>query len=179
MLHSLLEALRRYEPDFYTHICRAYHVEPDKIMGLFSQVDQLAPAQLLPMLAEMRQNNSYHDIAYLAGRNAAHKWAVANKANLALKKGGIQRFVKLANDTLPQFTGQAGFSIETRGSICLVELPDTLFSREATSINPLCGFYTGLLYELASACTLKQVQVVESSCRAQSGENMCVFEVPL
>ena len=180
ILYSLLAAVRRFEPDFYSHLCRAYHIDADRILGLFAEVDQLGSGQLSPVLRDLREHQSYHDIVYLAGRNALTQWAETQPINLERGKHSSSALANLLKQVLPAFLGSANYITMLRGQIHFIEIHNSVFARGVSDIRPVCGFYSGLLAELGSACTTQTCTVAEVRCRAIDPDaQSCMFQVGL
>jgi predicted hydrocarbon binding protein len=180
LLQNILMALKRFEPDLYAHLSRQYHLDAERMLGLFSEVDLSGPGQLLPLLADLRSHQSYHDIVYLAGRNAMH--AEAQRLGLRLARGGrdTTRFQALLKQLLPSFMGQASYSMLVRGEMHFIELRDSVFAREVWHHNPVCGFYSGLLAELGTSCVEGAATAQEVRCTASDAEaSSCMFRVSL
>jgi hypothetical protein len=180
LLHSVLSAVRRFEPDFYAHLCRAYHLDADRILGLFSEVDQLGAAQLHELLAELRQHQAYFDIMFLAGRNALHSIAEQQRFRPSLLQLSGGRFGALLKHYLPQFLGLSSFVLMVRGDLQFVEIRDTVFSRGVRHERPLCSFYAGFCSELGGLSVKHQALCSEIRCRSVDGESQsCLFQVSL
>jgi hypothetical protein len=115
MLYSLLTAVRRYEYELYSHLSHKYHLDAERIIGLFQEVEELSPAQLRLILAELRQTRSYQDIVFLAGRNAFLHWCEVTGQRYDRPGGGGHRFRGLCDRALPHFLGLAKFSVMLKG----------------------------------------------------------------
>ena len=181
LLHSVLGAVRRFEPDFYAHICRAHHVDADRILGLFSEIEELGPAQMIAILREIREHQAYHDIVFLAGRNALHLLADQQRLRAGLLSfGAAARFSSLLKQVLPPFLGLSSFVHLVRGDLQFVELRDSVFARDAFSVRPLCGFYCGLFTELGALTGSAPAQSSEMRCRAMDAEaQSCLIQMSL
>lgn len=180
MLHNILDAVRRFEPDFYAHLCRTYHLDADRILGLFSEIEQLGPGQLTPVLAELREHHSYHDIVYLAGRNALHMRLQQLGMALDRSHGGPPRFATMLKELLPAFTGSATFSHMVRGEMHFVDMRGSLFARGVQQARPVCGFYAGYMSELGATCVTGARGVTEVRCCAVDPDaTTCLFQVNL
>jgi hypothetical protein len=178
LLHCLLTAVRRYERELYSHLCRSYHVDADRITGLFHEVEELSPAQLRQVLAELREAPSYQDIVFLAGRNAFHQWCEVTRQCFDRPGGGIKRFRSLLDKALPSFLGLGRHSMMVKGSLQFVEVHNSLFARDEQALLPLCGFYAGFMEELAKNCTSGNASALETRCIAcENDDEGCVFEV--
>lgn len=178
LLHCMLTAVRRYEHELYSHLCRTYHVDADSIAGLFHEVEELSPAQLRQVLAELRQASSYQDIVFLAGRNAFHQWCEVSQQCYDRPGGGIKRFRKLLDKALPSFLGLGRHSMMLKGSLQFVDIRNSLFARGEHALLPLCGFYAGFMEELAKNCTTGTASALETRCIAcENDDEGCVFEV--
>lgn len=180
MLQNILLSLKRFEPDLYAHLCRQYHLDAERMLGLFSEVDLSGPGQLLPLLSDLRGHQSYHDIVYLAGRNALH--AEAQRLGLRFARGGrdTSRFQLLVKQVLPAFLGQASFTTLVRGEMHFIELRDSVFARDVWHHNPVCGFYAGVLAELGTNCVEGAATAQEVRCTASDAEaSSCMFRVSL
>ncbi|MCH7472110.1 hypothetical protein IIA79_04065 [bacterium] len=180
MLYSILGAVRRFEHDFYLHLCRAYHLDAERILGLFTEIEHIGPGQLGSILAELREHNSYHDIVYLAGRNTLSSWCDMQGVKLGRAQGGASRFNTLTKQLLTPFLGIAVFSTMVRGEMHFIEVSDSIFARGVEHLHPVCGFYAGFLSEIASGCIAGSTAVNESSCKAADQDvQSCLFQVPL
>jgi hypothetical protein len=180
MLYNILDASRRFEPDFYSHLCRTYHLDADRILGLFSEVEQLGSGQLQPVLAELREHHSYHDIVYLAGRNSLHMWLDQEGIAPSSNHGGAARFTGLVKRLLPAFLGHSNYSLMVRGNVQFVEVRDSVFTRGVKHEHPVCGFYSGYLAELGSRCIPGTCGVTEVRCTAvELDATTCLFQVNL
>jgi hypothetical protein len=179
LLHSLLQAARRYDPCFYDHLCRRFHLDADRILGLFREVEEIGPGQLQGVLEELRARQAYHEMVFLAGRNALLGWAEANRVTLN-HSGGAERFQALLKQLLPDYLGRSSYNQMTRGRVSYVEVRDSVFARDVQHPHPVCGFYAGFLSELGSGCLERHCAVVEVRCRAaEAGATSCMFQVPL
>jgi len=181
LMYSLLAAVRRFEPDFYAHLCRAHHLDADRILGLFSEVEELGPAQLTAVLGELREHQAYHDIVHLAGRNALHGLSEQQRLRASLLAlGSAARFASLVKQALPPFLGISSFVHLVRGDLQFVEVRDSVFARGVHSERPLCGFYAGLLAELGSQCVTGAANSAEIRCCGMDPEaQSCLFQVSL
>jgi predicted hydrocarbon binding protein len=180
LLQNILLALKRFEPDLYAHLCRQYHLDAERMLGLFSEVDLSGPGQLLPLLSDLRGHQSYHDILYLAGRNAVH--AEAQRLGLRFARSGrdTTRFQALIKQLLPPFLGQASYTMLIRGEMHFIELRDSVFARDVLHHNPVCGFYSGLFAELGTNCVEGAATAQEVRCTANDPEaSSCMFRVNL
>jgi len=180
MMHCLLSAVRRFEPDFYAHLCRAYHLDADRILGLFSEVEELGAAQLTAMVGELREHQAYHEIVFLAGRNALHTYAEQQHARPSPLLTGASRFNTLAKQLLPAFLGRSSYVLMSRGNLQFVELHDSVFARGVHAVRPLCGFYCGFLAELGSTCVPGAAISTEVRCVAlEPDATSCLLQISL
>jgi hypothetical protein len=180
LLHSVLSSVRRFEPDFYAHLCRAYHLDADLILGLFSEVDMLGPAQLTALLGELREHQAYYDIMFLAGRNSLHSIVEQQRFRPSLLQLSGGRFAALVKHYLPPFLGVSTFVHMVRGELQFVEIRDTVFSRGVRYERPLCAFYAGFFSELGCQCVKHQALSSEIRCRSVDGESQsCLFQITL
>lgn len=178
LMYHLLSAARRFEPDYYNHLCRRFNLDADRILGLFGKVDEVGIGQLMDVLRALHEHESYNDIVFLAGRNAFHM--AAQEARQTAAGGGAQRFAQLVKSLLPQFLGAANVHLMAKGQIQFVEIQNSVFAREVIAIRPLCGFYTGWLSECASLCNEGRCSVAEVRCKAlDSNAPNCMFQVAL
>ena len=178
LLYHLLAAARRFEPEYYAHLCRRFHVDADRILGLFGKVEQLGGGQLTELLAELRDHQSYSDIAYLAGRNAF--LMACDDGKQSLPGGGAARFGQLLKLLLPPFLGRSTFHLMTKGRVQIIEIHNSVFARDVFAIRPLCGFYTGFLAECAAHCMEAPCPVAEVRCKAMEPDTAsCLFQVAL
>jgi predicted hydrocarbon binding protein len=178
IMYQLLTATRRFEPDFYSFLCRKHHLDADRMLGLFGSVDELAAAQLADILPDLRQHSSYADIALLAGRNAA--LSMLEEAKVLRIGGGGMRFVQLVKEMSAPLLGRSTVQVLSRGAVQFVEIYGSVFAREAASLKPVCGFYTGFLHELGRMCSKDRVSVMEVRCQAAEPEAAsCLFQVAL
>jgi predicted hydrocarbon binding protein len=179
-MQCILTALRRFEPDLYSHLCRVYHLDADRMLGLFSEVDLTGPGQLMPLLKDLRGHQSYHDIVYLAGRNAVVMEAQRLGLKLAKRGRDDSRFHALLKQLLPSFLGRATYTLLSRGDMQFIEMRDSPFAREVLHHNPVCGFYSGLFAELGGSCTDNAATSAEVRCIANDPEApSCLFRVNL
>jgi hypothetical protein len=178
VMHSLLESTRRFEPGLYDSLCRRFNLDADRILGLFSEVETVGSGQLAAVLQALRPHSAYHQIVFLAGRNALLGWAEGN--GIALNhRGGEERFEKLARSFLPNFVGRGSFNLMARGRLVYIEVRDSIFAREVSdSMHPLCGFYSGFLSELGSGVVKHNCPVSEVRCSAMEPGYSCMFSVP-
>lgn len=180
MLYHILAALRRFEPDFYAHLCRRYNLDADRMTGLFAAVEELGGGQLLPILRDLRAHDAYHEILYLAGRNTLLTWVEDQRLRPPLFASLPKRFTTMLKQLLPDFLGHAGYIMMVRGSIHFLEIRDSVFAREAGFNNALCGFYCGLISELATHCGAEHAMVTEARCCASDNEaTTCLFQISL
>ena len=180
MLHNILVAVRRFEPDFYAYLCRTYHLDADRILGLFSSIEEIGAGQLLPILRDLRAHQAYHDITYLAGRNSLMMAVEHYKIKL---KGGSKpeaRFVSLSKVLLQLFLGNAGLTLMLHGKLHFVEIANSIFARGIQHSHSTCGFYSGLLAELGAGITGETCTAIEVRCIASDPEaTTCSFQVAL
>jgi len=94
LLYTILSAVRRFEPDFYAHLCRSYHLDADRILGLFSEVEEIGTGQLQGILRDLRAHQAYHDMVYLAGRNAFLFWTEQRRLRKPLIGNQSARFTR-------------------------------------------------------------------------------------
>lgn len=178
LLHSTLVSMRRFEPDFYAHISRSFHLDADTVMGLFSQVDEIGPGPLMEMLAELRQHHAYNEIMRLAGRNAVVEFADLQGIRLGARKGGEAHFRQLLKQLLPPLLGKSFLNTMSRKDLIYVEITDSIFARGVLHPNPVCSFYAGALLEVGQSCTRDACLSAEVRCHAQAPElASCLFEV--
>lgn len=179
MLHSILSAVRRFEPDFYNHICRVYHLDVDRILGLFTEVELLGPGQIIPVLENLREHQANHDILMLSGRNAFLEHAKQNK--LAQSNGAADvQFEKLLKEELPRFLGNGTYATMVRGKQHFVEIWNSVFARGLEDERTLCSFYAGFMCELGKFCSTDACSVSEVRCCAvDRNANSCLFQVNL
>lgn len=178
MMYHLLSATRRFEPAFYGHICREFNLDADRILGLFGKVDEVGAGQLLGVLGLLREHSSYHDITYLAGRNAFLQ--CAQEQGEANTGGGPSRFTLMVKALLPPYLGLARLNQMARGKVQFVELQNSVFARGQHSLRPLCGFYAGWLAECAALCNDGRCSVAEASCVATDANlPNCSFQVAM
>jgi hypothetical protein len=178
MLYSLLTALRRYEYELYSHLSHKYHLDAERIIGLFQEVEELSPAQLRLILAELRQARSYQDIVFLAGRNAFLHWCEVTGQRYDRPGGGGHRFRALCDRAMPHFLGLAKFSVMLKGRLHFIDIRNSLFARSEHALLPQCGFYAGFMEEMANNCTAAGATAVETRCVAcENDDEGCVFEV--
>jgi hypothetical protein len=178
VLYSLLDALRRFEPDFYSHICRSYKLDADRIIGLFTEVEEVGSALLLNVLMDMRKHQAYHNIVHLAGRNAFLQWAELKRIRRPLFGNQSARFNSLLKQHFPEFLGKATSSLMVRGDILFLDITHSIFARGVKYGRPTCGFYGGLLTEMSLFCGATKPQITESRCAAmESSLNTCLFQV--
>jgi hypothetical protein len=178
LLYHLLAAARRFEPDYYGHLCRRFHVDADRILGLFGKVEELGGGQLAALLVELHEHQSYPDIVFLAGRNAF--LMAAQDARAALPGGGEQRFAQLLKQLLPPFLGRSTYHLMSKGRIQFIEVHNSVFARDAFAIRPLCGFYSGFFSECAALCMEAPCAVAEVRCKAMERDAAsCLFQVAL
>lgn len=178
MLHALLTAVRRYERELYSLLSRKYHIDADRIMGLFEEIDELSPAQMKQILAELRETRSYQEIVFLAGRNAFHEWCEVSGQCYDRPGGGGNRFRSLVDKALPSFLGLGKYSVTIKGRLHFIDIHNSLFARGEHALLPLCGFYSGFMEEMARNCTQGNATAVEARCIAcENDDEGCVFEV--
>jgi len=178
LLYTILSAVRRFEPDFYAHLCRSYHLDADRILGLFSEVEEIGAGQIQPILRDLRAHQAYHDMVYLAGRNAFLFWAEQHRTRKPLMGSQSARFTSLVKQLLPEFLGGANFTIMLRGSVHFIEIRNSLFARDEQFDRPLCGFYAGFLAEAAKLCGAPAAISSEVRCCANdSTAPTCLFQV--
>lgn len=176
LLHSLLVATRRYEPALYDHICRQQHLDAERILGLFTEVEALGPGQLAELLAQLRQQAAYRDIVFLAGRNAFAHWAEHARLGGRFRIGRLD-LTQTLRRSLPPFLGSSSFNHLQRGPLHFIELRDSVFARGAASHDPLCGFYSGFLRELGQFCGPPLWEAGETRCRAaDSDATSCLLQ---
>jgi hypothetical protein len=178
LLHSLLTSARRFDLELYAHLCRAYNVDADRILGLFSEVEVIGTGPLEGVLASLRPHSAYHDIVFLAGRNALLGQAEAHGTTLT-RAGGEARFQALLKQLLPPMLGRGNHTVMARGRVLFVEVRDSVFARGVQHDNPVCGFYSGFLTELAAGCQSRAAAAHEVRCRAENGAHSCMFQVPM
>lgn len=177
LMHSLLTSTRRFEPGLYDSLCRRFNLDADRILGLFKEVEEVGGGQLIDVLEALRKHTAYHEIVYLAGRNALLGWSEANRFALN-HRGGAERFEKLARLFLPDFLGRASFNVMGRGRMIYIEVRDSVFARGVQHDHAVCGFYAGFLSELGSGCTPHNCHVSEVRCSAMEHPASCMFAVP-
>lgn len=178
LLHSILVSMRRFEPDFYSHVSRSFHLDADRVMGLFAQIEEIGPGPLQEMLAEARQHHAYTEIMRLAGRNAVVEYAEMQGIRLGPRRGGETHFRQLLKQILPPLLGHSFHNTMSRKDLIYVEITNSIFARQVQHPNPLCGFYAGALLELGQACTQTTCLSSEVRCHAQAPElASCLFEI--
>jgi len=180
MMHNILSATRRFEPDFYAHLCRAYHLDADRILGLFTEIEAIGPGQLSMVLKDLRQHQAYHDIMYLSGRNSLHMWLEHKNLQLDPKASGRNRYASLLKELLVDFLGSATAVQMVRGSLLYLELNNSVFARNVHHDKPVCGFYSGFAAELGAnlvpgACTATEVRC----CAVEPDAPTCLFQISL
>ena len=176
LLHSLLVATRRFEPALYDHICREQHLDAERIMGLFSEVDSLGSGQLAEILAQLRLQSAYSDIVFLAGRNAFALWAQHSRLGGKFRLGRMDVGQTLRRN-LPPFLGRSSFNHLQRGEVHFAELRDSVFARGASHHLGVCGFYAGFLMELGQFCGPAQWEAAETRCRASDPDaSACLIQ---
>lgn len=178
MLHSILTAVRRFEPDFYNHICRVYHLDADRILGLFSEIELLGPGQLIPILKDLREHQSYHTILLLSGRNTFLEHAQLNKLSPGKANGGGTQLLHLIKEEFPRFLGHGSYAPMVLGKQHFIELWSSIFARDIKDERTLCSFYSGFLTELSRLCSSGTATVSEvRCCAADHSANSCLFEI--
>jgi len=178
LLYTILSAVRRFEPDFYSHLCRSYHLDADRILGLFSEVEEIGSGQIQGILRDLRAHQAYHDMVYLAGRNAFMFWAEQHRIRKPLVGGQSARFTALVKQLMPEFLGSAIYTMMLRGSVHFIEIRDSLFARDDQFDRPLCGFYSGCLAEAAKYCGAANPVSTEVRCCAnEPTAPTCLFQV--
>lgn len=178
LMYHLLNAARRFEPDFYGHLCRRFNLDADRILGLFGKVDEIGPGQLHAVLGELHEHESYGDIVFLAGRNAFHMQT--QEARQEAEGGGATRFAQLVKQLLPAMLGSANVHLMAKGQIQFVEIQHSVFSRDVQALRPMCGFYVGWLSECAALCSEGRCSVAEVRCKAlDANAPNCMFQVAL
>lgn len=165
LLHSLLVSVRRYDPALYTHLSREYHLDAERIIGLFSELDALGGGQLAELLAELRLQPAYDEMVYLAGRNAFVEVAELQRLNSRFRFGR-RDLGQTLRQQLPAFLGRGSFNHLQRGEVHFLELRDSIFARSASHHDGLCGFYSGFLVELGALCGPGQWEAGEQRCVA-------------
>lgn len=180
MLQNILTALRRFEPDLYSHLCRRYHLDAERMLGLFSEIETTGLGQLPSLLSDLRGHTAYHEIVFLAGRNALHAEAERQQFRFAKKGGDLAQFQSALKQLLPPFLGLASYTLLVRGELYFVEMRESIFARQVWHHNPVCGFYSGLLAELGTNCVTGAATAVEIRCVANDSEApSCMFRVGL
>lgn len=178
LLYTILSAVRRFEPDFYAHLCRSYHLDADRILGLFSEVEEIGGGQIRPMLRDLRAHQAYHDMVYLAGRNAFLMWGEQRKQRRQLFGNQSSRFTALLKQLLPEFLGNASYTAMLRGSVHFIEIRDSVFARDGQYDRSLCGFYAGCLAEAGRFCGMEAALSSEVRCCAnEPSAPTCLFQV--
>jgi len=178
VLYNILDAVRRFEPDFYAHLCRSYHLDADRILGLFSEVETMGGGQLASIVRDLRAHQAYHDIVYLAGRNTWLSWQQQQHLRAPIFTKGQNKLTTLIKQQLPEFLGNASFILMLRGSVQFLEIRDSVFTREVKHDRPLCGFYSGFLAELATFCGLEHATATEVRCCSQDPDAAtCLFQI--
>lgn len=179
LLHSLLTATRRFEPSFYESLCRQHSLDADRILGLFTAVEEIGPGPLQGVLSGLRNHSAYHDIVHLAGRNSLLGWSESHRVKLD-RSGGAVRFNALLRQWLPDFAGRSGINYMQRGSVLFVELRDSVFARGVEHEHTVCGFYSGFMGELWAGCQPRNPVASEVRCRAiEPSAPSCMFQVQL
>ncbi|GEM_PF-6103847 len=180
LLYSILEATRRFEPDFYAHLCRTYHVDAERILGLFSEVEVIGSGQLAQLLRDLRAHTAYDDIVYLAGRNSLLIWLELHDIRRPTLSSVSAAFAKLVRELLPPFIGNASVNVLSRGTLLFIEIRDSVFARDVRHDRALCGFYAGFLFELGRFCGSPRAAVTETHCSAMDPDGpTCTLEVAL
>jgi hypothetical protein len=178
LLYTILSAVRRFEPDFYAHLCRSYHLDADRILGLFSEVEEIGAGQIQAILRDLRAHQAYHDMVYLAGRNAFLYWTEQNRIRKPIIGSQSARFIALMKQLMPEFLGSASYTAMLRGSVHFIEIRDSLFARDDQFDRPLCGFYSGCLAEAAKLCGAGTAVATEVRCCANDpNAPTCLFQV--
>jgi hypothetical protein len=130
------------------------------------------------VLAELRQNMSYSDIAFLAGRNAF--LMAAKEERQSSPGGGMQRFTQLVKQLLPPFLGNGALHLMAKGQVQFVEIQNSPFARDIAALRPMCGFYAGWLSECGNLCSEGRCSVAEVRCKAlDANAPNCMFQVAL
>jgi hypothetical protein len=178
LLYTILSAVRRFEPDFYAHLCRSYHLDADRIMGLFSEVDVIGSGQITGILHDLRSHQAYHDMVYLAGRNALLMWTEQRRFHKPLLGSQASRFTGALKQILPEFLGNAAYTVMLRGNVHFIEVRNSIFTRDTHFDRALCGFYSGCLAELGRFCGLESTVATEVRCCAnEPNAPTCLFQV--
>lgn len=178
LLYTILSAVRRFEPDFYAHLCRSYHLDADRILGLFSEVDVIGTGQIAGILRDLRAHQAYHDMVYLAGRNALLMWTEQKHFRRPVLGNQASRFTGAVKQVLPDFLGKAAYTVMLRGNIHFIEIRDSVFTRDTQYDRALCGFYAGCLAELGKHCGMESTVATEVRCCANDpNAPTCLFQV--
>jgi len=178
LLYTILSAVRRFEPDFYAHLCRSYHLDADRILGLFSEVEEIGTGQLQGILRDLRAHQAYHDMVYLAGRNAFLFWTEQRRLRKPLIGNQSARFTAVVKQLLPELLGNASYTAMLRGSVHFIEIRNSLFARDDQFDRPLCGFYAGCLAEAGKFCGAGAAVAAEVRCCANDpNAPTCLFQV--
>lgn len=180
ILYTILQAVRRFEPDLYSHICRTYHLDADRIFGLFTDVEEVGAGQLPDILNTLRSHQAYHDIMFLAGRNALLEWVEEKRVSFGGMSPPPAKLLSFLKQHFPSFLGLGSYNLMARGNIQFVEVRNSLFARGINHPEPVCGFYTGMLAQVAQELTKKTPVVVEVRCQAADPDaTSCMFQVAL
>lgn len=178
LLYTILSAVRRFEPDFYAHLCRSYQLDADRILGLFREVEEIGGGQIRSILRDLRAHQAYHDIVYLAGRNAFLMWTEQRRMKKPLIGSHSNRFTALNRQLLPEFLGAATYTSMLRGSVHFIEIRHSIFARDGQYDRPLCGFYAGSLAEAGRFCGMEAAVSTEVRCCAlEPSAPTCLIQV--
>jgi hypothetical protein len=180
VLYTILQAVRRFEPDLYAHICRTHHLDADRIFGLFTNIEDAGVGQLPDILHTLRSHQAYHDIMFLAGRNALLLWAEEHNISFGGLNPPPARLLSFLKQHFPVFLGLGNYNLMARGSVQFIEVRNSLFARNVDHPEPVCGFYTGIFAQVAQELTHKTPVVQEVRCLAADPDaSSCMFQVAL
>jgi hypothetical protein len=130
-------------------------------------------------IKHIRASDAYNDIVVLAGRNTVRTISprLPPLASLLPLK---QRIHLLASRLLPVVLGPAQFDLTSRGSVILLELSGSVFAREPWDERACCGYYCGVLQELATIGGANAAGSAEVRCRgADSYGRSCLLHLEL
>src|SRR5688572_28991400 len=148
LLSSLLEALRRLDPEQLRGLCRDSGLDPQRVSELARERSLMAGGPLPELLPALQSFRDYSDLVKLAGHNACEQWLLREGIR-PLRSGSSLLFRRTAVRMLEAFSGNSGFTVEQRGKLQFVKLYDSIFARDSQQAHPVCGFYSGLLEGLA------------------------------
>jgi hypothetical protein len=179
LLSSLLDALRRLDPEQLRGLCRSSGLDPLRVADLARERSLLAGGPLPELLPALRSYREYGELVKLAGHNACEQWLLREGIR-PLRTGSSLLFRRTASRMLEAFSGNSGFAVEQRGRLQFVKLYDSVFARDSLHAHPACGFYSGLLEGLAGRLSRHRCHSTEIICRAVDPDApCCMFEVAL